>query len=321
MSPVVSVIIPIYNTEKYLPDCLDSVCAQTLRDIEIICVNDGSTDNSAAILAEYAQKDDRIRVITQKNAGELAARNTGITASSGKWLGFVDSDDAVEPEMYQRLLKNGIEYNADISHCGLMFCYPDGRRKPHYGTGLLKLQDHDEGMLDLLDGRQIEPSMCSKLYRAELFLDFNVTDRIEHNGDFYCNVLLFEKSKLSVYDDFCPYLYRQHYNLEQSVETMMGILSVRQKMIAMCSPSVRDAACRLWLSTLVNTLNRFSVSSDPEAPAAYHKCIDILKKNREKIPSLSRKQQIAAELHLKAPLAAKMVYRLYGKYSQYRYEH
>ena len=68
MNPVISVIIPIYNTEKYLADCLDSVCAQTLRDIEIICVNDGSTDNSAAILAKYAQKDDRIRVITQKNA-------------------------------------------------------------------------------------------------------------------------------------------------------------------------------------------------------------------------------------------------------------
>ena len=103
--PVVSIIIPVYNTEKYLRRCLDSVCSQTLKDIEIICVDDGSTDGSAAILAEYAARDPRIKVITQKNAGAGAARNVGIEVATGEYVGFVDSDDFVDGDFYEKLLE------------------------------------------------------------------------------------------------------------------------------------------------------------------------------------------------------------------------
>lgn len=102
--PAVSVIIPVYNTERYLRRCLDSVCRQTLRDLEIICINDASPDGSATILAEFAAHDSRIKIITfEQNRGAAIARNAGIDAAAGEYLGFIDSDDFVELDFYERL--------------------------------------------------------------------------------------------------------------------------------------------------------------------------------------------------------------------------
>lgn len=114
MNPKVSVIIPVYNVETYLRQCLDSVCAQTLKEIEIICVDDGSTDSSPDILKEYAQKDARIRILSQKNAGAGAARNYGLRESNGEYLSFLDSDDFFEPDMLEEAYKSIEEYNADF---------------------------------------------------------------------------------------------------------------------------------------------------------------------------------------------------------------
>lgn len=101
MKPLISVIVPVYNTEKYLRSCLDSICKQTYENLEIICVNDGSTDGSADILAEYAAKDDRIVVITQKNAGLAAARNAALEIVKGEWITGVDSDDCVDLDAFE----------------------------------------------------------------------------------------------------------------------------------------------------------------------------------------------------------------------------
>lgn len=115
----VSVIIPVYNVEKYLRRCLDSVIAQTLREIEIICVNDVSPDNCALILAEYAEKDHRIRVINHaKNQGQGIARDTGIAAAKGSYIGFIDSDDWVDARMYEVMYNQACADNADMLVCG-----------------------------------------------------------------------------------------------------------------------------------------------------------------------------------------------------------
>ena len=110
----ISVIIPVYNTEKYLNECLDSIVNQTLSDIEIICVNDGSTDNSLAILESYAKKDNRITVISQENNGQGSARNLGLKNSSGNYICFIDSDDYVDLNMLEKLYDNVILNNSDI---------------------------------------------------------------------------------------------------------------------------------------------------------------------------------------------------------------
>ena len=112
--PLVSVVIPVYNVEKYLNQCLDSVISQTLTDIEIICVNDSSTDGSLNILEEYAKRDERIKVVTQPNGGAGAARNRGLSMASGKYLSFLDSDDFFEPDMHELAYKKAEKDKADF---------------------------------------------------------------------------------------------------------------------------------------------------------------------------------------------------------------
>ena len=110
----VSVIVPVYNVEKYLKDCLDSVVNQTLEDIEIICVNDGSTDNSLAILEDYAEKDSRIKIITQENKGLGGARNTGLYHANGEYISFIDSDDWIEPNTFEELYNMSKDFDLDM---------------------------------------------------------------------------------------------------------------------------------------------------------------------------------------------------------------
>lgn len=110
----VSVIIPVYNAERYLKQCLDSVLAQTLGDIEVICVDDGSTDGSVAILKSYAARDSRLRLIRQKNRGAGAARNQGLREATGEYLSFLDSDDFFEPTMLEKAVARAREHQTDI---------------------------------------------------------------------------------------------------------------------------------------------------------------------------------------------------------------
>lgn len=119
--PKVSVIIPVYNVEKFLQRCLDSVVSQTLSDIEIICVDDGSTDNSASVLADFAKKDQRIKVINQKNQGVSVARNNGIKQANGEYIGFVDSDDYIEPDFYEKLYQEAKKENADVALTSIQY--------------------------------------------------------------------------------------------------------------------------------------------------------------------------------------------------------
>ena len=114
MSVKVSVILPVYNASDYLHQCMDSIVGQTLKDIEIICVDDGSTDNSLDILKEYEQKDKRVKVIQQKNAGAGAARNNGLSIATGEYLSFLDSDDFFEPDMLEKAYEKAKGSNAQI---------------------------------------------------------------------------------------------------------------------------------------------------------------------------------------------------------------
>lgn len=115
--PSISVVMPIYNVEAYLKECLDSILAQTFLDFEVLAVDDGSKDSSGAILDEYAAKDPRIKPIHQVNAGAGAARNNGMAQAQGKYLIFLDSDDFFEPDMFEKMYLKAEETNADIVSC------------------------------------------------------------------------------------------------------------------------------------------------------------------------------------------------------------
>ena len=146
MDNLISVIVPAYNAAPWLSDCLNSILRQTYKNLEVIVIDDGAIDETPQIIDGYAKKDARIVAIHQKNAGLVAVRNRGIEVASGDFITFVDADDTITPDMYDRLLKNALKYNADISHCGICFCFPDGHEELHYGTGKVKIQNSFEGL-------------------------------------------------------------------------------------------------------------------------------------------------------------------------------
>ncbi|MCH5281303.1 MAG: glycosyltransferase [Lachnospiraceae bacterium] len=123
--PKVSVIVPVYNVEKYVAQCLDSILAQTLQDMEIICVDDGSTDDSPAILDDYAKKDARIHVIHKENAGYGAAMNVGFDAAVGEYIGIVESDDRIFPEMYETLYQHATAHKLDMIKSDAFYWYSE----------------------------------------------------------------------------------------------------------------------------------------------------------------------------------------------------
>ena len=147
----ISVIVPIYNTERYLSECIDSIIRQTYRNLEIILVDDGSTDKSFTICNNYAMLDERIQVVHQANQGVSAARNNGLSRASGDLISFVDSDDTLDDDMYELLVRVIEEYNADIVHCGYKHIVGEEVRLVH-DTRKIIMQDNTEALRCLVGG-------------------------------------------------------------------------------------------------------------------------------------------------------------------------
>lgn len=169
---MISVIIPVYNVAPYLPECLDSVIGQTYTDLEIIIVNDGSTDESGAICNSYAQKDHRIRVIHQQNQGLSAARNAGIDAAHGEYISFLDSDDYMMPDLLEHLLNLCLEYGADMSACSFDILLESGKRIPRKGISFASMPEVYTGyekMHAYVSLNKISTTAYCKLYDRTLF--------------------------------------------------------------------------------------------------------------------------------------------------------
>ena len=198
---LISVVVPIFNLAPWLPRCVESILGQTHRNLEVLLVDDGSIDDSLFVAEEFAGRDPRVRVFHQRNAGVTAARMLGVSEARGSWIGFVDGDDEIEPDMYARLLENARKYDADISHCGYQQVRLDGSVSLHHGTGGVRPQDHLTGLKDLLEERTVGPALWSKLYRRELFreLDGKMDRSIRINEDILMNFYLFSEAKQSVY--------------------------------------------------------------------------------------------------------------------------
>ncbi len=170
---MLSIIVPIYNVEKYLSVCLESIVNQTYQDLEIILVNDGSTDNCDKICKKYAQTDKRIKIINKENGGLVSARKAGIKTAQGEYIAFVDGDDWIDPFMYQELLKAIEKFDVDLVDSG----YIREKNGMSYiyklGSKFYKLDDnirHDlyKGMIGLDDSIGINPSIWSKVFKTDL---------------------------------------------------------------------------------------------------------------------------------------------------------
>lgn len=164
--PEISIIVPVYNIEQYIRQCLDSIEAQSFTNWECIIVDDGSTDGSPEICDEYATKDPRFRVIHKPNGGVSSARNVGLDNIQGEFVGFVDPDDWAEPDLFKHLLELIKEHNADIAQVGLWYEYRN-RRKAAPLTNETKSLDRNEAILAL--GFDVIPNyLCNKLHRREI---------------------------------------------------------------------------------------------------------------------------------------------------------
>lgn len=190
---LISVIVPVYNVMKYLPRCVDSLRRQTYRNLEIILVDDGSTDNSGALAEKIAMEDRRIRVFHKENGGTSSARNLGLSKARGKYIGFVDSDDYVDPRMYERLLAAALEDGLLMVQTSRDEIDEQGKRLPDVCVPPEEMELLESGkfMRELLLHRG-DCSFCTKLTHASLFQGERFPEG-ELNEDFYLLVRLLQR--------------------------------------------------------------------------------------------------------------------------------
>ncbi len=172
MIPLVSIIVPVYKTEQYLDRCVESLVNQTYKNLEIILVDDGSPDNCPAICDKWAQIDNRIKVIHKENGGVAAARNAGLSIIKGDYIGFVDSDDYIDFDMYQVLMGHALSTSADISICG----YYQGDDTKIYST-FTKIT-HDEAKKRVLVGEYTYGVLWNKLYKRQCVQGINMPNLV-----------------------------------------------------------------------------------------------------------------------------------------------
>lgn len=168
----ISIIVPVYNVEPYLQRCLDSIVNQSYQNLEIILVDDGSSDNCGNICDKYAAKDRRIRAIHKLNGGVASARNTGLDAATGDWIGWVDSDDWIEPAMFETMLKCAEVHGADIAICSRIESYPDHSFR--IGWQQSKLLDKEQAIALLVEDGLVQSYLWDKLWKRELFQDIRI---------------------------------------------------------------------------------------------------------------------------------------------------
>lgn len=188
MSDKVSIIVPIYNVEKYLPKCIESIINQTYKNLEIILVDDGSPDNCGAICDEYALKDNRIKVIHQKNSGVSVARNAGLAAATGKFIGFVDPDDFISPEMYEQMLETMKTANTDLCICGYDYVDENGNcdpKRPYFvkETETINQKEVINRFSDMPP--TIRHGVVNKLFKGELLKSLKFKEGLHSSEDVF----------------------------------------------------------------------------------------------------------------------------------------
>lgn len=208
---LISVIIPIYNVEKYLEDCISSVVNQSYTNLEILLIDDGSRDSCPCICDYWAKKDSRIKVIHKKNGGLSSARNEGITIATGKYLSFVDSDDYIEPDMLRTMVEAAERNTAEMVCCGRLLVLANGEKKRMHCLEDEKLYTSEQAIKEILMGRDIEEAAWDKLYLKKLFTNIRYPEG-EINEDIVVIGPLIEKCNCIVHVGDPFYNYRVNEN-------------------------------------------------------------------------------------------------------------
>lgn len=210
----VSVIIPVYNTEKYLSSCIDSVLQQTYVSLEIILVDDGSTDSSASICDVYTQKHDNIKVIHIQNSGPATAKNEGLKLAQGNYIALTDSDDKMEPLMLHKMVMAGYEHHADIICCNYKQIDENGNISHLNSTYKQYVLDHEEGLVHFFSKDKIYSQCWTKLYKRQMLIDYHIENDpgLRTDEDFIFNIRAFVKAQTTVIIDEPLYVYTHRQN-------------------------------------------------------------------------------------------------------------
>ncbi|WP_394188554.1 glycosyltransferase family 2 protein [Paenisporosarcina quisquiliarum] len=174
----ISIVVPIFNTEKYLEKCIKSILQQSYENIELILINDGSTDSSGKICDDYSKKDCRIKVRHKTNGGQSSARNLGIDLATGSYIGFVDSDDWIKTDMYEKLLKTALETKSEIVACNLSLMTKKGKFRNYTESDRNIEFDKISAMSEIFRNKILTFSPCNKLYKKHLFENLRFDEKI-----------------------------------------------------------------------------------------------------------------------------------------------
>lgn len=216
MKTLVSIIVPVFNAEKYIQESIQSILNQTLKDIEIIVVNDGSTDNTAIILNNYCEIDSRIKVFHQQNKGVSATRNVGLDMAKGEYIGFIDPDDWVDIDMYEHLYYQCKRYDLEMSMCNFIQedIYKNIKVKNEhpieYGMYLSKNEIIHKICTNMVRGK-IFTSVCDKIYRKDFLDEYNIRfdEEVTIKEDYFFNLELYDKLSR------CAYINKEYYHYRQ----------------------------------------------------------------------------------------------------------
>lgn len=182
---LLSVIVPVYNVENFLPKCLNSLIDQTYKNLEIILIDDGSTDNSGKICDEYAERDDRIKVIHQKNQGVSVARNTGLNLAKGKYITFVDSDDWCEKDYFREVFEEAKKFeNAEIIITNFIKDFGNNNLKLMHPNGKIKIFNKYNALKNMIRGNLYGWEICSTFYKKENIKRIKFSNNIIYGEDF-----------------------------------------------------------------------------------------------------------------------------------------
>ena len=291
-------------------------------------VDDGSTDGIRSILTEYTAKYSNIKAIHKENGGVTSARLRGVAEATGDWIGFMDGDDYLEPQMYSRLLENALEADADISHCGHQIRFSDGRIEYVHKSEKVRVQDRRTGLWELLDNRDVSLSLCTKLYRRELFrgIEAWIDPSIKYNEDLLMNFFLFNQAERSVFEGNCPY----HYILRQDSASCKGIsenyifdpIRVRQILLQRCAPDMREDVQQALLRNLLFNYAQLDVHKDRKQLTDYRQRVrKLLLERQEYFYLLSTRNKILAAMICKAPWMFRIAYGAYVAVFQREEQH
>ena len=312
---LLTVIVPAYNVSDYIERCLNSISEQTYQNLEIIVIDDGSTDGTAELIDSLAEKDNRIVAVHQKNAGLVEVRERGIALAHGTYTGFVDGDDEIESDMYERLIGNAVKHGADISQCGILYCFKDGREKPMHGTGKIAVFNKTEGLLELLKGNDFEPSLCNKIYKTEILKDSCPDKTIINNEDFLRNSVLFSRCEKSVYEDFCGYHYWRREdsmsNNRNIVKIATNIIKARKLIYENAPDEVKHAALESYAVAVISNYNGLISENDSESTSLKKYCRSELSKYKKEMAFISKGIRMRANAIQTVPLLYDLIYRVH----------